>query len=240
MANIRKPAQTATEIFLAELGRSTGCDPYQALRELERDALSQREWEMYEEMKRTQYEIMQKILVPPAILGPLLPRVDWSDYAEPAEPKPPLDLKKLKVLEAAEPHKVGPRVPDRIEPITGWRAWRVERSDPPVLKALGQDTLWLPKKALKAVCSGRYDDRHQAPLKFCECGIWAFNDMKQLVPALSGYENVDVVGEVSLWGKVIECANGYRAQFAYPAELWLFDNALEELGYIYGIPVRTT
>jgi hypothetical protein len=30
-----------------------------------------------------------------------------------------------------------------------------------------------------------------------------------------------VIGEVSLWGRVVECSQGYRASIAYPARLWV-------------------
>jgi hypothetical protein len=44
---------------------------------------------------------------------------------------------------------------------------------------------------------------------------------------------------VSLWGRVVETENGYRAEHAYPSELWLLDDSLEELGMVYDVPVRT-
>lgn len=69
---------------------------------------------------------------------------------------------------------------------------------------------------------------------------WAFKELDSLVAALgSKYEDIKVLGQVSLWGRVIETENGYRAQYAYPAELWLFDDSLEELGLVYDVPVRT-
>ncbi len=62
--------------------------------------------------------------------------------------------------------------------------------------------------------------------------------LDELLGALSGY-TVTVFGQVSLWGRIIETTKGFRAQYAYPKELWLLDNSLEELGFIYGVPVRT-
>jgi len=53
------------------------------------------------------------------------------------------------------------------------------------------------------------------------------------------YHDIGVVGTVSLWGKVIETEHGFRAQYAYPKELWL-DEGMLELGWIYKIPIRAT
>ncbi len=37
-----------------------------------------------------------------------------------------------------------------------------------------------------------------------------------------------MVGQVSLWGKVILCERGYRAQFAYPKRLIVIGSAEDE------------
>jgi len=59
---------------------------------------------------------------------------------------------------------------------------------------------------------------HRCPDEGCTCGWHAVRDASTLVrpggPAA-------VVGQVSLWGKVIEHARGFRAEFAYPARLRL-------------------
>lgn len=57
--------------------------------------------------------------------------------------------------------------------------------------------------------------------------------------ALHAYQSlVMVVGSVEIWGKVIECENGYRSEFSYPKELWLLRPGLESLSWTYGVPVR--
>ena len=54
-------------------------------------------------------------------------------------------------------------------------------------------------------------------------GIYAFKKLADLLRALeaSGLEAIAVVGEVSLWGTVIEFERGYRASFAYPYSFYL-------------------
>lgn len=169
-----------------------------------------------------------------------------------AKSKPPaIDAAKLDVLKKAETRRVCRRAPDRIEVITAWRAWDVTVSDGSWrLEGLGSSAVWPPRKQMDAACrqdsfalmplfaSGSRSPRHPAPHWDCSCGVWAFKDLDILTAAVTQYSDIRVLGTVALWGRVIETENGYRAQYAYPSELWLFDNSLEELGLIYDVPVR--
>ena len=165
---------------------------------------------------------------------------------EPAKAQP-LDTNKLEALKTVEPHRVHRKAPDYVECITGWRAWAVTAINNEFrLKALGQSQIWEPKKQMAAECAkndypaARFPSaKHPAPQMECACGVWSFKDLDTLTAALERYNDVKVLGTVSLWGRVIETENGWRAQYAYPNELWLFDNSLEELGLIYDVPVRT-
>jgi hypothetical protein len=150
----------------------------------------------------------------------------------------PIDKTKLDALKMVQPHKVTRPVPDLVEVITAWRAWGFGLLNGAFrLKALGKDTLWEPKQQFNAICMA--GGQHHAPAFNCSCGIWSFKELDGLVEAIGGYSEIKVLGKVSLWGRVIETENGYRAQYAYPSELWLLDDSLEELGLIYDVPVRT-
>lgn len=180
----------------------------------------------------------------------------------PTKPSP-VDLNKLAALKSSEPRKVAQRMPDGVTPITAWRAWKVDESKPvPQLAALGGYGAWEPRKAIEATCkndgiagysfapigmgamaqialaAAAERKQHQAPCRDCTCGIWAFTTLEGLIDALDGYKP-RVIGMVSMWGRIIECVKGFRAQFAYPKELWLLDNSLEQLGYVYNVPIRT-
>jgi len=169
-----------------------------------------------------------------AFLGSLL-----GGQGPAAPPVLAIDLKKLDALKNAQPRVVTQAMPDSIVPVVAWRAWRVttKLNGQWTLKALGQDGLWEPKKMMEAKCSGGQD--HPAPHRDCNCGIWSFRTLEELLPALKGYDNVKVLGQVSIWGRVLECENGFRSQFAYPKELWLLDETMEQIGYAYGVPIRT-
>lgn len=171
------------------------------------------------------------------------------------EMKPPaIDEAKLNALKSAEPRRAMRRSPDMVEVITAWRAWDVKLTNEGWrLDALGKNCVWEPRKEISARCLNNNSILlpnpyglhptsqlgHPAPQMNCDCGVWAFKNLDDLVAAIGNkYKTVRVLGSVSLWGRVIETENGYRAQYAYPSELWLLDESLEELGYIYDVPVR--
>jgi hypothetical protein len=59
-----------------------------------------------------------------------------------------------------------------------------------------------------------------APLAECGCGFYAFRTLPYLVEWLEHREPNIVVGEVYLWGKIVDCQYGYRAQYAYPKRFY--------------------
>jgi hypothetical protein len=146
-------------------------------------------------------------------------------------------IKKLKCVNAAkiaDPEPLEPaKSPDYVHTITAWRGWNIDNGR---LAALGSDATWRPKKAEQADCR---DHNHPAPQMKCACGYWSFKKFEDMVKVLEGYaNNVKVVGTVEIWGRVIECTNGFRSEFAYPKELWLLEEGLESLSWAYGVPVR--
>ena len=146
-------------------------------------------------------------------------------------------IKKLKCVNAAkiaDPEPPEPaKSPDYVHTITAWRGWDIDNGR---LAALGSDAIWRPKKAEQADCRNH---NHPAPQMKCACGYWSFKKFEDMVKVLEGYaNNVRVVGTVEIWGRVIECSNGYRSEYAYPKELWLLEEGLESLSWAYGVPVR--
>lgn len=165
--------------------------------------------------------------------------INWGTQLQPLQQMPSIpavqiDRARIDALKNVEARRPLARVPDRIEPIIAWRAWQPSGKQ---LKAIGQGMAWPAKKPMKAKCVSR--GGHKAPEMQCECGIWAFRDLETLLPAADSYASQDlIVGSVYLWGRVIECENGYRAEFAYPKELWCLKPEHEELGLVYNVPVR--
>lgn len=126
------------------------------------------------------------------------------------------------------------RSPDYMETLTGWRGWAVDHE---MLKSVGTFNYWRPHVATHATC---YYEGHESPHFICSCGYWSFKSSDLMKKAVCEYrDSIAVVGSVELWGRVIECENGYRSEYAYPKELWLLKPGLEYLSWTYGVPVRT-
>jgi len=117
-------------------------------------------------------------------------------------------------------------VPDYISPIIGYRVWQWVAAG---LKSLNGEP-WFPGKPLAAACRasnrrttvGRAEaahDANDAPQEKCRCGVYASKSLEHL--HTTGYERYGICGEVNLWGTVVEHEQGFRAQFAYPQNLYL-------------------
>jgi hypothetical protein len=144
-------------------------------------------------------------------------------------------------------------VPDLIQPLEGWRVWKIlilpfnyERI--PVLRSVILDTPWMPRR--KAVAEHNFDlgAKCQGLLKSsCSCGVYAFKDpgeaFKYLLSVrdrLAGMSVDTALGTVSLWGKVVECERGYRAQYAYPHHIYVPATAYHQMSDVssaFGVPV---
>lgn len=145
---------------------------------------------------------------------------------------------RISQLHSAVPIKLTSRIPDLVGTITAWRGWKLVDGK---LCALGMTGVWEPKKIVKAICGKTVSLTlpHDAPVKDCKCGYWSFRTMELLQQALDPYAtSVQVIGSVEVWGKVVECESGFRSEFAYPKELWLLEEGLDHLSWVYGVPVR--
>jgi hypothetical protein len=132
-----------------------------------------------------------------------------------------------------------PKEPEvETELIVGFRSWKLIDGPEgiPLLYSMAQDCCWPPYEALHA----SFPD-NQPGLSNSAAGIFAFNK-EELAPSYSDFgEGAYIMGAVYLWGEVIEHQEGYRAQYAYPKELWVskeFDAAMiVRLEETYGVPV---
>ena len=110
-----------------------------------------------------------------------------------------------------------------------------------------RDFEWPPGRVLRAVC---VEVGHPAPADHCNCGLYANPDLEALRPhGLCLAPDVVVLGQVALWGRVVDDEPSYRGEFAYPARLSLVvdslvdttpPEALVEGLLAYRVPVHTT
>jgi hypothetical protein len=122
--------------------------------------------------------------------------------------------------------------PDYVEPVVGWRVWYiVEAGGKTRLSSVFHQLVWPTREPLAAVClRSRFPRRrpqgdHAAPAASCGCGIYAapLQRVGEYLtgPRPSSRAMCPVIGRVSLWGTVVECAHGWRASLAYPAQLYV-------------------
>jgi hypothetical protein len=118
------------------------------------------------------------------------------------------------------------KIPGHISPIIGYRVWQWDAAG---LRSLNGEP-WLPGRPLQAGCRasscgtlvGRAEAAHgghDAPQANCTCGVYAAKSLEHL--SKTGYQRYGIHGEVNLWGNVVEHEQGWRAQFAYPKNLFL-------------------
>ena len=109
--------------------------------------------------------------------------------------------------------------PLSIEPVIAWRAWRLEGSDGvPTLMSITRPTAWPHREPMLAECF----THHDGPVRSgCRCGLYAAGSPERLARAGATRWHPGVVGEVALWGSVVEHAQGARAQFGYPQRVRL-------------------
>lgn len=109
------------------------------------------------------------------------------------------------------------RAPDLCEPLVGWRVWAVSAGGR--LLSPVYDEVWTPLEAVRAYCR----ERHEAPRRRCSCGVHATRSPGEAARHLVGRDGPRVVcrvlGEVALWGRVVECERGWRGELAYPVRL---------------------
>jgi hypothetical protein len=139
------------------------------------------------------------------------------------------------------------------QPILAWRMWNINGKSLDSLH-FNHRGPWLPKTQKTAICYSCTFSSLPMPHRSCSCGIYARKnidpifyrinkcsspsvaDPAGIFPRLNG-----VLGLVYLWGNILEGDDGYRAEFAYPAKLFIVDGQEQEIREIaerYGIPCQ--
>jgi len=122
--------------------------------------------------------------------------------------------------------------------LVGWRSLEVVK--PYFLVSGGGSMIWIPNERAEAECT-RFGDQHPdvpAPASNCTCGIYSMKTLEDF--DRSYYCKCKCWVELYIWGKIQEASEGYRAQYAYPKQIFL----IAELAHMapilqgaYGVPV---
>lgn len=144
------------------------------------------------------------------------------------------------------------------EPIVGWRLWQVRpHEDGHRLESFTwHHVSWPARERLAARCPTHGD---AAPARGHECGIYAFTVRELAEDLLRRYMGVRhhygrhyrelpprapgrplALGRVSLWGRILVRDKGFRAQYAYPYELFVIggdEGIARELRARYAVDV---
>lgn len=129
-----------------------------------------------------------------------------------------------------------------IEPIVAYRDYTIDQtwSEGPILTSRNS-IVWHNREKHYAICNkGGGIFGHDAPHENCECGVYAF--MNPDHPDMRNSHSY-VWAEVYLWGNVLLCESGYRAQYAYPKTLFIRDTGTQIIRWVadklqeaYGVP----
>jgi len=127
--------------------------------------------------------------------------------------------------------------PDYAGPLIGWRTWAaVEEGGGLMLRSTVYKSRWPPGQRLGAACAYRARfgvigrvvpiEAHEAPGEGCTCGIYAARGPELALRYLGRFgllrgDKARLIGQVALWGRVIEYEHGWRAALAYPKRLYL-------------------
>lgn len=116
-------------------------------------------------------------------------------------------------------------IPDGPVPIRAWRIWGLARTEEGFQlqsSAAGFVTgmpRWPERARFDARCLAASPCSSMVPNPRHACGIYALSDRAATLEWAGSIARVRpvVIGEVDLWGIVVQTAKGWRAQHAYPA-----------------------
>jgi hypothetical protein len=135
--------------------------------------------------------------------------------------------------------------------VLGWRAWVVTETSRGVrLTSPLFDHIWLPGEPAVASClrdedpfASALDEHEVTTVAECSCGFHAARDAADALSYLQGRDAPStlcrVLGEVTLWGEVLQTEAGWRGTLAYPARLYVPDALLAEELAVYGVSVSS-
>ncbi len=174
--------------------------------------------------------------VPPLDLNKLYGSCEYVYTFDESANSPTFTFRNNPIAAANEPEikKKPEPLPEEhmVSAITGYRAWNVPLFVDE-LRSVARSDRWVPYKRFEAEC-----DEDQCAGVSCGCGIYVFKEMDS-VQAEYRQDNDRgwryVRGECWLWGRILECEAGYRAQFAYPKSFINTGAISKRMAEVFGV-----
>ena len=146
--------------------------------------------------------------------------------------------------------ETGRALRESSRPVTGWRAWTVVETRGGLrLGSVLHDLVWLAGAPVVAECRLHEDPfaasvgAHPVPGAACNCGFHAARDPVDALSYARGRDEPGTVcrilGEVTLWGHVLQTEGGWRASHAYPVHLYVPEPGIAEELAVYGAAISS-
>lgn len=136
---------------------------------------------------------------------------------------------------------------ESVEPVVGYRDFKLVQGQFGYSLQSRNGAIWPHRKKMRGLCNGNPFVNHNVPEPTCMCGIYAYDRPDN--PSMQG-SSATIWGEIAMWGEVLVCDTGYRAEFAYPTALFMrkpfsahnkptraLEQLRDELEDSYGVPV---
>lgn len=112
------------------------------------------------------------------------------------------------------------------KPLSSWRTWKVvDDGEPLRLKSISYGEYWPAMEPIKAKCVGGNDGDHECPSWHHRCGVYSVKELEHVsrwaTSRHPGSTQITVIGEIEMWGRVLEYTDGYRSEYAYPLKLYV-------------------
>ena len=169
--------------------------------------------------------------------GPTYYVVEFVDVGSKASLTP-----HVQAMPGAKTYGTGIKLKSGSEPVTGFRDFELTDTVHGLLLRSRNGAFWGPRERFRALCQKRAIPDHDVPSLDCECGVYAYDTPDH--PSLKSGHGA-IWGEVAMWGDVLVCDTGFRAEYAYPTAIFIRDayrtrtvkKIRDELAESYGVPV---
>lgn len=113
--------------------------------------------------------------------------------------------------------------------VIGTRGWRMVPFSNNLTPLTYSADEWGPLAAKEAGCLVQDHPIEMPPVLSCTCGIYAMKPPHWDTLAPPGLDFV--IGQVHMWGRIIECGKGFRSEYAYPRCFYAFHEYPSEYNF---------